>query len=362
MSDEQNEQDFSIYTPLAHDKLDTWGLIPNTRVWTASNSFEPVQTLEAGDYVFGVTFQVEDVIVPDGNDGSELAKAWRPKLTARKVLGVRAVKARAWQMTFGDEKAQYDSRRLVGGAMTTINSFPFDADRRDHKKMADLYTAVDNPRNGSETREAKRLDKEWTQEEGEPVYRETEFSGMRRGDYATIIPYEAYGGQLGHIKTSSRDYNRFAFSQVREVDVLHHRKPLVQIMVQPDTEEKFGASEENPRCNLIAQTPFRNEQEQVEIVQSPGADATMDTIDRSGTSKEEAMDEWDQYVDTLTGDSGIDTGTAPREEGKKDLQGSFYKTKDDEEIAKELKEKYGLEGGFLNGGIVIHPPLPAQYS
>lgn len=356
MAEDEEQSEYSVYTALPHERLDTWGLVPNTRVWTANNSFEPVQALEQGDYVFGVTFSIEDVMIPDGNDGTELAKAWRPKLNARKVLGVRAVRARAWQMTFGDVDAQYNARRLVGGGFTQINTFPFDHDVRDHDRMVDVHTVLDNPRNGSETRKAKKLDPEWSSEAGEAKYRDTEFTGMPRGDQATIIPYEAYGGQTGRFKTSTREYNRFAFSQIREVDVLHHDQPLVQVMVQPDTQEEFGASEERPRSNMIAMTPFRKESETTQVA----VDNHSKSLD--GIDDVEDMDEWESYVDNVTNapSSGGEEKVIT-EERETDVQGAFHKTKDNEEIAKELKQKYGLEGGFLNGGILIHPPVPAQH-
>lgn len=355
-----SDSSFSPYTALHHEDLDDWGLRRGTRVWKASNSFEPVQHLERGDFVFGVTFNIEDEVIENDRGDGKIAQVWRPKLCAREVLGIRAVQARAWQLTFGDAENQYEARRLVAGGDTRVDRFPVHHDTREqyHERMVDLPTAVDNPRAGSERREAKRLDREWSQEAGEPKYRPTEFTGMPRGELVTVIPYVAYGGQVGLFDTKTRSYNRYSFTQTHKAIPIEHDVELIQVLVKPDRSVESGiADDAPPRSNLIAQTPFRKEEKTTEVVK----DAHSDSL--QGIDNVEDLDEWDSYVDQIENPtSASDTSSQEKMTHETTRQGGFYETLEDQELAEELNEKYGIEGGFLNGGILIHTPPPDDFA
>lgn len=353
-----SEPDFSPLYPKYHEAIDDWGLSKGTRIWMGSGSFQPVETVEAGDYVFGVTFQLEDVALGEDKNGREqLAKAWRPRLSAREVLGVRTVQARSWQMTFGDAEAQYESRRLVAGGDTKVDVFPVDNLIRNAKRLVETPTAVENPRVDTEKREAKRLDPEWSKEAGERKYRPTEFTGMPRGELVAIIPYEAYGGQIGLFNTQVRPYNRYCFSQVHEIVPLQEEATLYQVYVQPDTKEKFGVhKQQTPRANLIAQTPFAKENRRTKIIADPNSRA-LDGIEGHG-SREDFEQQWDEYAKSM-GQAQVSGGT--EESYESESQGVFHQTRADDETAKSLKENYGIEGGFLNGGILLSTPLPPNF-
>ena len=357
--------EFSPFTPLHHDALDDWGLTKGTRVWMASGSFEAAQSVDAGDHVFGITFELEDVSLGEDDRGRpRFGKAWRPKLSVREVLAVNTVRARAWQMTFGDVRAQYEARRLVAGGETHPGLFPLthtkpftdpDEDSYAHrdKQMVNCFTAEDNPRVGSETRDARRVDREWSEEAGETKFRPTEFSGMPRGELATIIPYEAYGGQTGLFNTRVRPYNRYAFTQIREIVPLQAETELIQLFVQPDTTEELGVSEgQSPRCNIIAQTPFAKEKRRSKIINDPNSN-NLEGIQGHG-AREDFENQWDEYAKTM-GNAEVTGGT--EEDYETESQGMFHQTRTDEETAESLKENYGIEGGFLNGGILVTTPL-----
>jgi hypothetical protein len=351
-----SENEYSPYTPLHHESLDDWGLRRGTRVWKASNSFEPVQRLSRGDHVFGVTFSIEDEVVEREGEGA-IKQVWRPKLIAREVLGIRAVQARAWQLTFGDAENQYEARRLVAGGETIVDRFPVHHNTGEeyYEQMVDLPTAVDNPRAGSERRKAKRLDREWSQEAGEPKYRPTEFTGMPRGELVTVIPYVSYGGQVGLFDTKTRSYNRYSFTQTHKAIPIEHDVELIQVLVKPDRAEERGIiGDAPPRANMIAQTPFRKEEKTTEVVR----DAHADSLD--GLDNVEDLDAWDNYVDQIE-DPASSPETQEKMTHETTRQGGFYETLQDQELADELSEKYGIEGGFLNGGILIHTALPDDY-
>lgn len=348
--------DFSPYFPKYHEAFDDWGVVPSTRVWMATGSFQPAASVEPGDFVFGQIFRKEDVMVEDkANDTEHIVKCWRPRLSARKVIGKRAVKARSWQLTFGDCDQQYESRRLVAGADTKVSLCPVDRESRS-KRLVRCHTATENPRVETEYREAKQLDEEWSKQEGEKKFRPTQFTGQPRGSLVTVIPYESYGGQVGLFDTEERTYNRYAFAQTHEIAPLQEETILIQLALQPDTKEELGVGpNQKPRCNMIAQTPFAAEKETRKMVTDPKSDR-IDQL-QGEEDVEEFEQAWDEYAQKK-GNAEVTEGEEITYE--KTSQGVFHKSKNDEEIAKSLKKWYGIEDGFLNGGILLDMPTPDE--
>ena len=352
--------DFDAYTSLYHPKLDSWGIATGTRVWMASGSFKPAARIEEGEDIFGVTYRPESVHIADSDLHGPIIKSfWRPRLVHREVLAVRSVTGvRSWQLTFGDYNQQHDTRRLVAGADTTPDLCPVAHDANNHTRLVELQTALKNPRVETQYRRAEKLDPEWSEQAGRPMYRPTEHSGTPRGDLLSIIPYSAYGGQAGLFDTRTRSYQRYTFKQVREVVVLQESATLIQLYVKPDLNEDQGVLEGMPpRANIIAQTPFAPETEETKMYKDKNA---AQATSLSGKGKESIenferfADQWDSYVD-----QGRRPQTTQDQEVKhsRDRQGVFHKTASNEDIARDLQRYYGIEGGFLDGGILLRTPV-----
>jgi hypothetical protein len=351
---------FSPYTPLYHEALDDWGLSAGTRVWNANGSFVPVESLSAGDIVFGISFDLEDEYLPlkdNPVDPSEnIVKVWRPVLRARRVLGVETVTARAWQLTFGEHTKQYEARRLVGGADTHVTLFPLTHQFTVSKRLVDIQTAVaeTNPRVGSGEREAMELDIEWSMAEGRPMYRPTPFTGQPCGELATIIPYEAYGGQTGMLRADIRPYSRYLFSQVREVVPVQEASVLYKLHLQPDTPATNSgvAPDALPRCNVICQTPFAEEKKSRRV-----ASDRMSQEVSGVTDPADFMARWDEWAARRETKRPGPSGPVSKEKISTTMNGMFYDSQRDPEKAQALERYYGLQGGFLNGGILVDLPV-----
>lgn len=349
---------FSPLTPLASDHLDAWGFAKGTRVWMANGSYKTVEQIEKGDHVFGITWQKEDDYLPiagaTGRPEDNIVKVWRPILTARKVLDIAIIKARPWQLTFGDHEEQQDTRRLVAGGYTAINVFPFYHEENHAKSLVRCHTSVQNPRVQTETRAGQELDTEATSQAGRPVYRPTALTNTPRGELALIVPYEIYGGQLKMISGDIRRYNRYLFAQMREIVPLQKPTSLWQFKLQADTKEVNAASEDNPRCNMIAQTPFAPEKKKSRVAldnqhfQFPNADLSM-------TNPEVFKQKWEAWAKEMKESQGKEENSAEIEQQEVSVQGQFYESQRPE-IAQDLKKSYNIEGGWLNGGILITVP------
>jgi len=354
--------DFSPTTPLYNKLIDGWGLSVGTRVWMSNGGFKPVQDVEPGDEVFGYAYRIETDYVerhPNAVDPTEnLMQVWRPVLVAREVLGVDTTEARAWEMTFGHDKKQYEARRLVAGGETTVRLFPVAHDHRIAKPMVTCHTALDNPRVGSGTRKAVELDPEASQRAEEPRFKRTALTGTPRGEQAVIVPYEAMGGQMDLIDTEQKGYSRYVYSQVREVVPVPGmaKSTLYQLELQPDTTEELGVlSNHDPRCNVIAQTPFAGESEVREVTTDPKSGEHIQRLNSAIESDGEAVrNAWSEYAQEMSSPEGSESKhTSYR-------QGQFYDTKSGEK-GEALSKHYNIEDGWLNGGILINLPVPDGY-
>lgn len=356
------EFDFSPTTPLYHKAIDGWGLSVGTRVWMADGGFKPVQDIGPGDEVFGYAYRIETDYVerkPNAVDPTEnLMKVWRPVLVAREVLGVETAEARAWEMTFGHDKKQYEARRLVAGGETTPRLFPVAHDHRVAKPMVACHTALDNPRVGSERRKAVEIDPEASQRAEEPRYKRTALTGTPRGESAVIVPYEAMGGQMNLIDTEQKGYNRYVYSQVREVVPVPGmaKAKLYQLKLQPDTTEDLGVlPEHEPRCNVIAQTPFAGESEVRKVTTDPKSGQRIQQLNSEIESGEgDLRQQWNEYAQEMSSPEGSESKHTTYR------QGQFYDTKDGEK-GEALEEHYNIEDGWLNGGILINLPVPDEF-
>lgn len=351
-------EEFTPYTPLYHKKLDTWGLARGTRVWVADGSFAPAENVQIGDNVLGIAYGAAQVADPNQRGPQAIQTIWRPKLISREVLGRRVVKARAWQLTFGDHEKQHYTRRLVAGGATSVRLEPHVPSIRETKPLVRLQTTLDNPRVERQFREARQIDQEWSQEAGEIRRRTTALTGTPKGDKVMTIPYEHYGGTQGLFNTKSRPFRRFGYTQAREVTVLVDEIELVQLIVKPDVKKSRGVFEyQRPRANIIAQTPFDPEDEERVVVTDPRAQAIGDM------SSAEDMDEWDSYVNSITPEGdGPEENEGQQVTMKTKKQGLFHTVRNDTDFAQNLEDNYGisLSEGFLDGGILIHLPLTPE--
>lgn len=344
------QPEFSPLTPFHHPALDTWGLAKRTRVWMADGGYLPVDEVRPGDHVLGLSFHIERDYLPrheDPHHESNFVQVRRPVLTARRVLGVREVQARPWQVTFGDAEAQAETRRLVCGADTQIVRFPLSGRETLTRRVVDCPTALENPRVATQTMEAKQLDEEASHAHGEAVYRPTQFSGQARGEMLVTVPYEAYGGQMKMLRTDVRPYNRYLYSQVREVVPLTESYPLYQLALQPDTDPKSGAP---LRCNCIVQTPFKPGSKKRRVMADHLSRARMETEDWG-----QYMAEWDSWVNQKQRGASAPDQAKPVDY-ESESQGQHYLAQEPG-MARELEAQYGLKGGFLNGGILVEVPV-----
>ena len=350
--------EFTPYTPLYHEKLDTWGLAQGTRVWMPDGSFKPAEAISIGESVLGIAYEAAQVADPNQRGPQSIQTIWRPKLMAREVLGRRVVKARAWQLTFGDHEKQHYTRRLVAGGATSVRLMPHVPSIRETKPLVRLQTTLENPRMNMKYREAMQVDQEWSAEVGEVRKRRTALTNTPQGDKVMTIPYEHYGGTQGLFNTKTRPFRRFGYTQAREVVVLVDEIELVQLIVKPDVNKSRGVfKHQAPRANIIAQTPFDPEDEERVVIADPQAQAINEM------SSAEDMEQWDAYVESITPE-----GDDPDEvEGdtikvKSQKQGLFHTVRNDPEFAKDLEDNYGIElsEGFLDGGILIHLPLTKE--
>jgi len=354
--------EFSPTTPLYHPDIDGWGLSIGTRVWMADGGFKPVQDIEEGDEVFGRGYQIETDYVernPNAVDPTEnLMKVWRPVLVSRTVLGKEKTEARAWEMTFGHDKKQYEARRLVAGGETTVRLFPDAHDHREAKPMVACHTALDNPRVGSETRKAMKLDPEASQRAKEPRYQQTALTGTPRGEQVVIVPYEAMGGQMEMIDTEQKDYNRYIFSQVREVVPVPgmEKATLYQLHLQPDTTEDLGVlPDHEPRCNAIVQTPFAGESEVREVKSDPKSGQRIQRLNSEIESGEgDLRQRWNDYAQEMSSPEGSESKHTTYR------QGQFHDTKSGKK-GEALSKHYNIEDGWLNGGLLVNLPVPEEY-
>lgn len=342
---------FSPYTPLHHDALDQWGLSAGTRIWDATGNFVPIETLQEGDAVFGITFQIEQMYLnihhrPD-RPVDNIVDVWRPLLCVRHVKRVRTVEARAWQLTFGDAAKMLESRRLVAGADTRVVGFPIVHNQNTGRRLVDLHTAVDNPRTRQLLRSAYEIDHRAAQH-GEQALTATPYTGTPRGDQVVIIPYELFAGQTGMMDTRERLYTRYLFSQVREVVPLIPTTTLYQLELEADQEAKYGASPEAPRCNVIAQTPFAQETQARTIY----TDRYIDERELEG-SPEELKQKWKDWGEA----HAKERDDRAQATVSTNMQGMFYDSINDPKKAKALEQHYGIRGGWLNGGILIDIPI-----
>lgn len=348
---------FNAYTPLYHEALDNWGIGAGTHIWDASGNFVNVKSVKPGDMVFGITFRKEDEYInrvqqPD-NPTDNIVKAWRPILCAREILAVDTVQARSWQLTFGDSEKLIEARRLVAGADTFVGTFPLTNEIDFCKRMVDMTTAVENPRTKTEFRKALQIDGEASQNAGKVVYRETPYSGQPRGDLATIIPFDIYGGQTNMLRRDIRPYHRYLYTQVREVVPIQETTTLYQIYVKGDTSEERAVVPGKIRCNLIAQTPFAPDKKNRTIFTSELASQLNNIKDPDKFL--ELCSEWDTWV--KQGTPAKTNEATSSSEHSSHMQGSFY----DKDLTKGLENKYGMKGGYLNGGILINvPPISVR--
>lgn len=354
--------DLSPTTPLYHEAIDGWGLSVGTRVWMADGGFRAVQDVDEGDQVFGCAYRIETDYVeknPNAVDPTDnLVKFWRPVLVRRKVLDKRKTKARAWEMTFGTREKQYEARRLVAGGETTIRLFPLAHDHRVGKPLVACHTVLDNPRAGSDRRKAVKLDREASQRAEEPRYQRTDLTNTPRGESAVIIPYSALGGQREMVDAEQKEYNRYNYTQVREIVPVPGmaEATLYQLELEPDTTEDLGVLDGyEPRCNVIAQTPFAGESEVREVTSDPKSGQRVQQLNSAIESDEhDIQSQWDQFAEEMN---------SPEGEEKKHTtyrQGQFYDTKDGEK-GEALSKHYNIEDGWLNGGILINLPVPDGY-
>lgn len=332
-------------TPLYHEALDDWGLCAGTRIWDASGNFVAVEDIKPGDLVFGITYRLEKEYVPRSRKASQRAEdivdVWRPVLCARRVRSVKTVTARAWQLTFGDANKLFEHRRLVAGGATQVHIFPLSRIRDHSKRLVDCLTALDNPRKGSGLRQAMVIDEEASEARGEIVMKPTEQTGTAKGDLSVIIPYEHYAGQTGMIDTQIRPYARYVFTQIREVSPLLTNTTLYQLDLASD--DAGGARR---RCNVIAQTPFAPESERKTIVSDLLAEEVAQTI-----NTQEFAQKWDDWAHNHKITDG------PKTEIETTKQGMFYETQPGSKTSKDLEQKFGITGGWLNGGILIELPV-----
>lgn len=357
-----DEIDFSPTTPLYHEAIDGWGLAVGTRVWMADGGFRPIQEVEEGDEVFGYAYRIETDYVernPNTVDPTEnLVKFWRPVLVRREVLGINTTEARAWELTFGTHEKQYEARRLVAGGETTIRLFPVAHDHRIAKPLVACHTVLDNPRVGSDQRKAVKLDREASQQAEEPRYQQTDLTGTPRGESAVIVPYDALGGQREMVDTDQKGYNRYNYTQVREIVPVPGmaKSTLYQLELQPDTTEDLGVLDgHDPRCNVIAQTPFAGESDVREVTSDPKAGQHIQQLNNAIESdQQDVQDEWDSFAHEMSSPEGTS------EKHTTYRQGQFYDTKDGEK-GEALSKHYNIDDGWLNGGILINLPVPDQY-
>lgn len=345
--------EFSKYTPFYHTNLDKPGLAAGTRVWEAGGGFVAVERLKAGDVVFGITFGVEEDYLPINDNpadpSSNIVQVWRPRLVGRKVLDIKVHKARAWQVTFGDHSKEEETRRLVAGADTRMVLFPLCHDDLVSKRIVDMKTSHSetNPRTGHYVSNASYLDMEKSAELGYNVWVKTPYSGAPAGEYATIIPYEMYGGQL-EMLTTSREYNRYLYKQVREVIPLVAETTLYELVLQSDTRPEFGITEKVPtRCNVICQTPFAPQSKTRRIA----VDALSTEV--NGIKSAEQLDQFEAKWDKWAQENSPKPITQPSQIKTVETKQTFYETQSDEKLAKGLKDRFGITDGFLDGGILI---------
>ena len=334
--------DFSPTSPIYHHALDDWGLGRSTRVWMATGKYKAVQKIERGDVVMGITFRTEADYIGDSME-SKAIRVRRPRLCARLVLGVRKTTARPWQLTFGTHEKLNETRRLVAGADTEICTDPVEARASNSKEIHRLTTAVENPRTSQRFLPREMFDPEASAREGRKVMTSIPNGGEPIGDMAAVIPFEAYGGQRGFFDTTSKRYNRYLFSQIREARPVAEEFPLYQLALHPDTDPDTGMP---VRCNMIAQTPWPEKTRETQI-QSDGWSDDFHNLD-----DKELKAKFDQYVQQHK--SQQRKGTKKDYESK--VQGSYWASKHDEGIQQELS-KYGLNE-WLNGGILIDVPVP----
>ena len=180
------------------------------------------------------------------------------------------------------------------------------------------------------------------------MYRPTPYTGTPVGDMATIIPYEAYGGQAGLLRADIRSYNRYLFSQVREVIPVKATTELYQLKLVADTKPEYGIGEgDKPRSNMICQTPFSDKKKKRKVISdymSAEVAAVQDVKDF-----EKRWDEWNTDKPQITkGKAKIISSTS---------QGMYYDSKNDPKLSAGLEKYYGIKGGFLNGGILLDIPI-----
>lgn len=348
--------DFDKLSPLYHQDLDSWGFSPGTRVWMTDGGTKPCSEIDVGDEVFGLAFQKEVEYVPENPNGrptDNLKQVWRPVLTSREILGKQKKVARAWQLTFGPKAQQYESRRIVCGGETKPHILPVTHDGMPSHRLVDLRTGVENPRTEIMKRRAERIDPEWSKEKGEKVTKPTALSGTPTGDSVTIIPYDAYGGQTGLMKTDERTYERYRFVQAREVIPLMRECTLYQFRVTPDTVEELGVGKDQaPRCNMIAQTPFDNETKKTSYMSDRSASMIENLNGHDDV--EEFEKNWDKFAEQAE-KSGPKKNPGGQEQIEATKQGVFWDSVEGEK-AEGLEQAYGIEGGFLNGGILFDMP------
>lgn len=352
-----NEDDFDKLYPLYHKELDSWGFSPGTRIWMADGDVKPAEDINVGDEVFGQAFQKETSYIPQDPDAravENLSEVWRPILSSREVLGVQEVKARAWQLTFGPKAHQYQSRRIVAGGETRAHILPVVHERMPSRRIVDCRTTLENPRTEMMKRRADRLDPEWSREEGKPMKKPTEFSGTPAGDLVTIIPYDAFGGQTGLMKTDQRSYERYRYCQAREVIPLMEETTLYQFRLTADTVPELGVGPDDPpRCNIIAQTPFANEKRRSSYISDKSSKAFEDLNGHDDAEKFE--DEWDSFAQEAQKSGGPDLNPGDEKVIEATQQGVFWDSESGEK-SEGLEKAYGIEGGFLNGGILFDMP------
>jgi len=347
---------FDKLSPLYHEGLDNWGFSPGTRIWMTDGGTKPAHEIEVGDEVFGVAFNKEVVYVPENPSArptENLKKVWRPVLTTREVLGTRKKIARAWQMTFGPKAQQYETRRVVAGGETKAHVLPVTDEGMPSHRLVDVRTTVENPRTKLMKRRAERVDPEWSKEEGKRMTQPTALSGTPTGDLVTVIPYDAYGGQTGLMKTDERTYERYRYCQAREVIPLMEECELFQFRVTADTVEELGVGEDDPpRCNIIAQTPFDNETKKTSYM----SDRSASMIDQLNghDDVEEFERNWDNFAEEAQ-KNGPQRNPGEQKQIEATKQGVFWDSVEGEK-AEGLQQAYGIEGGFLNGGILFDMP------
>jgi hypothetical protein len=166
------------------------------------------------------------------------------------------------------------------------------------------------------------------------------------------------GGQMEMIDTEQKDYNRYIFSQVREVVPVPGMETatLYQLHLQPDTTEDLGVlPDHEPRCNAIVQTPFAGESEVREVNSDPQSGQRIQKLNSEIESGEGNLrQQWNEFAQEMSSPEGSESKHTTYR------QGQFHDTKSGKK-GEALSKHYNIEDGWLNGGLLVNLPVPEEY-